>query len=186
MFPLIRTDEAVLSNIFAQLLDPSGLHSQGESFLRVFLELTGLTHRCQGSPRVERESRMTHIAREFRKMDILLDFKDNAVAIENKPWAIEQEEQIGAYVAHLRERYGDDRYIVVYLSGSGEPPTSIDNTEYELLRRTQQLVVVAYNPTLIEWITRCYQVCRAERVRWFLDDVMRYLSTQFAPSRGAV
>ena len=65
------------------------------------------------------------------------------MGIENKPWAIEQTDQIKDYVEHMRAKYGD--FAIVYLSGDGSEPQSIDEQERVKLTRANRLIVFSYN-----------------------------------------
>jgi hypothetical protein len=185
VFRYLTADEALLSDIIADLLDPNGAHSQGDVFLRHFLEMTDRAGRCRGVlQRVVREPKTTHIGRSLRRIDLLLDFGETAMAIENKPWAIEQEDQIGDYIEHLEARYGPGRYLVVFLSGSGARPQSLRPRDYDRLDRGGQLITVAYTPSFVQFLRSCWRDCRADRVRWFLDDFGRYVEETFSVGTG--
>ena len=57
------------------------------------------------------------------RIDILIDFDNKfGVAIENKPFADDQDEQIIRYVEYLENTYGKGNFSMLYLSAHGEPP----------------------------------------------------------------
>src|SRR5881409_168095 len=71
---LLSPDENCLSDIIAELLDPRGLHGQGEAFLKLFSLRCGTTSkRPLNHVSIHRESSTVFIAKQKRRMDILVD-----------------------------------------------------------------------------------------------------------------
>ena len=129
---------------------------------------------------------------EGRWIDIVLQLPGNRwIGIENKPWAEEQENQVADYLRYLRYRAastGTGEAWLVYLSGDGRDPETLpDETE-----ERERCVTMGYRrtaqgtPSAEEWIRQCLRECEAERVRWFLKDLLGYLRRSFeaANSRG--
>jgi len=180
-FNFISPDEMRLSKILATFLDPAGEHAQGPAFLRAFLnrfELEGyLTEPNQ--VKVRTEAVTDRIDNSMRRMDIIIDFGDAAIVIENKPWADDQSEQISDYVKQVQSSH-PNKFCLLYLSCTGEPPTeaSILPTDRAELERKRQLIVEPYS-ALKDWLTDCKAVCQSERVRHFLDDFSDYIRQQF-------
>ena len=117
-----------------------------------------------------------------RSIDIVLQLSGNRwIGIENKPWAGEQEDQVEAYLRALLPKSTKDGVLLVYLSGSGEPPT----TAPEAQEYRRHCVTMSYrdysdgSPSLEHWLQRCHEKCEAERVRWFLKDVLEYIRRSF-------
>ena len=102
VFDYIQPSENGLSDIIADLLRPGGRHGQGDAFLKEFIgTMDGTTSATWKSCAVYRERATTFIENSQRRLDVLIELDGFGVAIENKPWAGEQHEQIHDYVAHL-------------------------------------------------------------------------------------
>jgi hypothetical protein len=166
-------DENRISDIFSDLLDPNGPHvphGQGEVFLKLFLETVRL--RESMLEKVERPRRENPTS-TGRRMDILLTFKSGrAVAIENKPDAADQPNQVNDYCDYLDHRFLG-QYVFFYLTPRGDMPSdfSIEPTKRKLLISQGQLRCIAYCREVRAWLTSCIKECCAEKVRWFLRDL---------------
>ncbi|HYE32147.1 MAG TPA: PD-(D/E)XK nuclease family protein [Methylomirabilota bacterium] len=180
IFSFIEPDENRLSDIIAALLNPKGAHGQGDKFLREFLKcVCGRTLPKVGSVAVQREDFTTFIKSDRRRMDILVEMEDLAVAIENKPWAREQEDQVRDYIRHLHSRYGD-RFIIVYLSATGCEPTSLQEKQKQELKAAGRLVCAAYNGHLRDWLELCVKESSSDKIRWFLRDFINFIEGEFS------
>ncbi len=157
----LNPDENRLSAVIAMLLDPKGDHGQGAVFFRQFISI--LTEGIHKNEKVQEnlkqisdlndtelqkartipglEVATTLIADSQRRIDILLHFSTEApngfgLAIENKPWAIDQPRQIEAYCKYLTRRYSSKtdsyNYLLIYLSGNGQPPG--EESVYDICR----------------------------------------------------
>ena len=113
-FRYARLNENVITSIFAEMLRPEGSHGQGELFLRLFLEVPGLADQSpQKVVLIETERQ----ANDQRRIDIFLRIDNYIIAIENKPWGSDQDNQIHDYAAFAKSQAsagGDWR--MVYLS----------------------------------------------------------------------
>ena len=191
IFEYISVYETDLSRVFGGLLDPSGNHGQGDRFLRLFLDQI-----CCGLPEAQRgrlpnadfgecSVRLEHPTANGGRIDIVLKLPGNRwLGIENKPWAVEQVKQVESYLADLRRRTtsgGSAEAWLVYLSGDGSDSETSPDDEEERVR----CVTMGYRgsasgvPSVEEWIRRCLQECEAERVRWFLTDLLEYVRRSF-------
>ncbi len=144
----LRNDELGLSNIIADLLDPSGAHGQGTTFLQAILELLSVAQEGAKSQRsntmrvpqsllrnaenilVEKE-RTIKVNGRPRRIDITVDIRtrDNTrycLALENKPYAGDQQDQCSDYLEFLEQEY-HERYLLVYL-----PPRKWMPSKYSL------------------------------------------------------
>lgn len=193
-----RTQEIYLSRIFGDLLNPSGNHGQGVRFLQLFLdELTRWndewSKKLRGViPNMSLKGCKTHLefpTPEGRRVDVVLEVplegKNDVfrIGIENKPWAGDQDEQIADYLKALLEKSpGNAR--VLYFSGNGKEPSEAALGKLEKWERDLCLTV-PYRcnsrryPSLENWIQQDREQCEAERVRWFLKDLLEYIKSQF-------
>lgn len=181
VFTHIRPNENTLSDIIADMLDPQGSHGQKDVFLREFLRITGQMHildpeKCW----VAREKHTDYIEHTRRRIDITIDLGVCGIGIENKPWAVEQPDQIKDYVEYMKKRYSD--FAIVYLSREGSEPQSINEKEREKLIREKKLVIFSYGLELRDWLERCYKECKSEKFRWFLRDFIEYIDNTFTIS----
>lgn len=193
-------DENRLSAIIAMLLDPKGEHGQGTTFLQLFLEhlsadfsadayavrqrLEVVKDLCTKELRAIRTERKLEVPTKRiencqRRIDILLDLNGFGLAIENKPWAIDQPRQIEDYINHLKHDFRDN-YLIIYLSGNGKPP-GIDSISIDYRNEKEKsghFVVMSYLQ-LKEWCAHCVEKCRSPRVRYFLEDFQSYIRNTF-------
>jgi PD-(D/E)XK nuclease superfamily protein len=125
------------------------------------------------------ESATRTIEDSQRRIDILLNIDGVALAIENKPWAEDQKNQLKDYAKHLKKVF-QGNFLLIYLSANGGPPTeeSITIDERDDLGKTGNFQIISYL-TLRDWIALCAEKCRSSRVRNFLEDFESYITIQF-------
>ena len=193
VFDYFHERETDLSRIFAKLLDPRGTHGQGDRFLRSFLEeisLAKVPDMPDSLPSLD--IRGTKVCTEYPindgRIDIVLHTPNNVwIGIENKPWAKDGANQVKKYLEFFRQkkiREGDRMWwILLYLSGDGHPPppTSLPDDTPD----GQRCVTVPYRkasheaPSIENWAHKCWGECEAERVRWFLRNLLEYIQASF-------
>ena len=202
----LRTDELGLSRIIADLLNPEANHGQGPLFLHTLL--TKLNIELPESDQSLTDARVfvEHSIRDQRRIDIYIQIPDGdrtfCLAIENKPYAGDQQNQVVDYLKHLRGKY-IDRFLLLYLSPSGDGPSkwSLPPTELEHWRGC--FAIMPYQGTynddepssaengadtfqgfrtrcsLNEWLAACRAHCQVERLRWFLRDTETFCRRKF-------
>ena len=191
LFSYFHERETDLSRIFGGLLDPAGAHGQGELFLRLFLEEIrkalddDARSRFPSAQLHECKVHLEYHTDKGRSIDIVLEMPGNVwIGIENKPWAREQHNQISDYMEYLTSKVGQDQETgswVIYLSGDGRHPKTLPEAPQE----QRQCPTVPYRsveraaPSVESWISKCRMECEAERVRWFLTDLLEYVKRQF-------
>jgi len=183
VFKLINPDENKLSDIISDLLDSSGNHGQGDLFLREFLSVANITKKHNSDYKVLREDTTTYITHANRRIDITIDIGEWGIGIENKPWAFEQKDQVKDYQEHLDKKYSGD-FILVYMTGDGSDPDSIDEELKNLLLDQKKLIIFPYPGQLIDWLRRCQKECESDKYRWFLKDFIEYIDTNFSYIKG--
>ena len=199
----LRDDELGLSRIIADLIDPDATHGQGTLFLRALL---ASLESLKNTPRwpdldksritVEVEQRIT----ADRRIDVAvqIDGGDAAhcLAIENKPYAGDQKDQVKDYLEYLKKEYGD-RFLLIYLSPTGEGPLgwSIDREELTKGEWKERFAIMPYHQgqeeqadgfeafriqySLAEWLGECRKNCEVDRLRWFLRDAEIFCQRTF-------
>lgn len=192
VFRYLRKDELGLSLIIADLLDPTGGHGQGTSFLEALLvalpETRGRVNTCEATPtnpiRVQRERLTTTGGR----IDITVDIPDGdrsfCLAFENKPYAADLAGQMREYLRYLTAQYGS-RFLLVYLPpASGDGPSEASLSKEDRARWQGHYAVIPYagEGSLSDWLANCRSRCDAERVRWFLREAESYFRSRFGES----
>ena len=176
----IRPNENRLSDIIACLLDANGSHGQQGKFLDAFLRCLFEPDRVaelSGKQRQVRREDPTYYNDEnqHRRIDITIDFKDVGIGIENKPWAGEGDGQLEAYYSHLRRKYKNKEFRLVFITPDGRNPKFINKGLIE----EDKLYCLSYRSNILEWIEECWQLCESDRFRWFLRDFREYIHNAF-------
>lgn len=210
VFDYLRTDELGLSKIIADLLDPTGSHGQQTLFLTEFLRALSDIPALQRLLPVNGSLISVQIEAEItdlQRIDVLVRFdqprESYVLAIENKPFADDGENQIRNYLSYLDERLGSN-YLLVYLSPKGSPPTDYSITLEELNRKwTDKFRILSYyeptertlldqfdhfrisNFSLYDWLLVSRQECEVDRLRWFLGDLAAFCQRRFGAPNHA-
>ena len=173
----IEPNEKNLSAIIANLLNPAGSHGQQRIFLDAFLSRIERYDLLTKVPRaVTCEAPTDCIENSNRRIDILVDFENFGLGIENKPKADDQEQQLKDYSDHLKEKY-KDKFCLVYITQDGCDPSenSIAHRLRKELKEKRKLICVSYRHDILEWVRECCQLCESDKFRWFLRDFMDYV-----------
>ena len=190
LFDFFRERETDLSRVFGGLLDPSGTHGQGDTFFRLFLDEVRRVLDGEVDGRFPagklRDSRvdLEHHTDTGRSIDIVVRVRgDTWIGIENKPWAGEQPDQVSDYLKYLRTKAGPDAWLV-YLSGDGKRPQTLPDDPEDRMRcpTLPYRGAECGSPSLENWVEKCRTECEAERVRWFLTDLLEYIRRWFEPA----
>ena len=182
-FRFIDFDENRMSDVFAYLLNPDETHGQRDLFLGKFLEdvdVDWLSRRSWSLASIGREVLTTRI-KNWRRIDIEIAFQIDdgqaAIAIENKPWAGDQDQQLSDYARHLELMY-DGRFKLIYLTPNEEKPSEASITPEERKKRKDknQLDYASIRNWASDgWLKRAEDEVKAERVRWFMSDFRKAL-----------
>ena len=199
-FDYLRTDELGLSKMIGDLLDPDGPHGQGQVFLRLLLD--GVKFDYGGDLRNSRVDVELTIEGQ-RRLDIAVHIDDrHCLAIENKPYAGDQENQIRDYLDWLRTKYGDS-FLLIYLSPRGEAPSDYsvkrDDLPNDDDKAATTFKIMPYHRAedgagdddfelfridfgLADWLRECRKHCDVERLRWFLREAETFCERRFGGS----
>ena len=192
-FDYLRTDEQGLSKLIADLLDPKGKHGQGDAFLCRFLDLLGTA----GFDRLgDLRNGRVHIEfpiKDQRRLDIVVHTDRRCLAIENKPYADDQPDQIKDYLDGLRSHY--EEFLLLYLSPQGESPSEDSVRPADLQGEAgKSLRIMPYHHRvkdvwdddfertdfgLTHWLRECSVHCDVERLCWFLREAETYCEKKF-------
>ena len=178
-FEFVESSELGLSRLVRWLFDTNASHGQGGLFLKAFCEQFAkfsVPPSCTVS-KAQCEVTTTARGHEGRRIDIVVEFDRHCLAIENKPWAGFQHNQLRAYDADIAQRFPPQRRRIVALLG--RPGAIPDDQRNGLSRET--LTETDYH-ALADCIRSTIPDCHAEPVRRFLEQFCDYLDRLF---RGA-
>ena len=197
----LRNDELGLSRLIADFLDPLGKHGQETLFLDAYLKLVRAGHALNWPDTddchvaVERE-RSTD---EGRSIDISVELfprhgQPYCLAIENKPYAADQKNQVRDYLVFLNRKY-EGRFLLIYLSPTGESPSEWSIGQGERNAWKNHLAIMPYYRvdlgdnsevkefpiirSLANWFQECRKNCEVDRLRWFLRDAENFCKQTF-------
>lgn len=171
----LKNDELALSRYLRFLLSPNETHGQSALFLKGFLTLI---EKCgHDSPIVIGGSH--HKARvdyevtieNGRKIDLLLTSSEGAIAIENKPWAADQENQLRDYALWLNKR--ERPWKLIYLCNHEPGEWTLPNNTQESLK--QNILTISWHE-VVEWLSTCLLHVRAGAVRIFVESLIKYIN----------
>ena len=199
-FDYLHPDEQRLSKMIRDLLDPDGPHGQGPVFLRLLLDRMGF---ARGADLRTSRAHVELPIENQRRLDVAVDIGGrHCLAIENKPFAGDQKNQIKDYLAWLRKNYGD-RFLLIYLTPRGEAPSeySVKPTDLqdEAGNATTTFLIMPFHRAetgagddefagfrtgfgLADWLRECRRHCDVERLRWFLREAETWCERRFGGS----
>ncbi len=179
-FEILYAKELSLSRMIGEFLNPKGTHEQGRVFLELFINMflkNNSSLKKSGNIKIELE----HSVPKGR-IDIFLDFNNKfGIAIENKPYAYDLDEQIITYCNYLEKRYGSINYLMIYLSSDGSEPAENSLTKAEKDRLGKQFINISYSQ-IKEWLLICVKHTEkvpAERLTVLIREFSEYINKQF-------
>ena len=197
VFGYLRKDERGLSRVIADLLNPQASHGQGALFLKYLLNLLkerfevgenfkSVTVECERSIK----SKFLDISVEIQADD----GKYYCLAVENKPYAGDQRDQIKNYLERLKSEYGR-RFLLIYSPTTNKGPSEESIPRAELEEKWQEhFAIMPYDRnqteadefedfrlkySLVDWLGDCRKNCEVERLRWFLSEAERFCQQTF-------
>ena len=199
-----RVPELKLSRIIADLLNHKARHGQGTLFFRAFLDAVGL-HGDRSWPDVDGNGIAVDVETEHstdaaRRIDIFVQIKSGAdretycLAIENKPYADDEGNQVQDYLKYLKPKFGE-RFLLIYLSPNGEGPSEESVPSKKLVEWKGRFAIMPYcggqeeqadkfkdfriPHSLVDWLGECRKNCEVDRLRWFLRDFGTFCQRTF-------
>lgn len=182
--------------MIADLLDPKGKHGQGDAFLCRLLDLLGTEGFDRSSDLRNGQVHIEFPIKDQRRLDIVVHTDRRCLAIENKPYADDQPDQIKDYLDWLRSHY--DEFLLLYLSPQGDPPSEYSVKPADLQGEAgKSLRIMSYRHRaqdawdddfertgfgLADWLRECRTHCDVDRLRWFLREAETYCEQEFGGS----
>ncbi|OAG26727.1 PDDEXK-like family protein [Thermodesulfatator autotrophicus] len=201
--------EGQISNIIAELLNPSGKHGQGKIFLKLFLEEIKTQIKKvsieQDVLQILKEDYLLFLSveREYttdkgKFIDIIVKLPYSSpnntliIAIENKPWAKEQTNletgyyQIKHYIDFLEKLKNKGEivdFIFIYLAEDREPVT-INKEKIFNLQAEGKFLNLSYTTFLVNWLILCKENSQAEKIKIIIEDFINWILKKFKNEGG--
>lgn len=131
------------SNFLGWLLDPSGNHGLGKHFLTKFLRGISTSEIASELDEFDIEQinfNNVEIRREWKNIDLLVIFDDLVLCIENKIDSRDHSNQLSKYREIVNKNFKSKRKVFVYLTPTGELPTTSLEREHYALYSYQEII----------------------------------------------
>lgn len=176
LFQFFSIGENKISQVLAYFLDVNQNHGQGNIFLKSFIN----TFYDKEIEIIQLENTCEKIITGNRRIDIYIKLKDLTIAIENKIWADDQNNQLRDYSTFLEQK-SQGNYLLLYLNpyGLDPKPKSIDKKLKEDLIKNDKLKVISYKDDIIKLINNWLVICEADNVSHFLKEFKKHLEIKF-------
>ena len=156
VFDVLETKEVKHSKFIASLLDPKGLHYQGDLFLREFINACGISD-------FGLDTSNAQVFREYENIDIYITDGNKHIIIENKLWTGDHDEQIARYIQAIVDEQKEqneiyERILVLYLTPFDDEIKSlggIDEVGKDYLKLGQNQVAfrhISYKNEILNWL----------------------------------
>ena len=183
VFDLIDPDENKLSDILKDLLDPKGIHGQGDLFLRLLFEQLDMGSHANSTrnAKVQREAPTYRIKKYRRRMDVLVE-AGAILAIENKVASPEEPDQVKDYLEHLRHctQNNQKNSVLIYLTPERRRPDSLTPDQFNEAKSYGILRCWSYQVEIREWLENCRRNCQANKIKIFLTDFIAYIESHLS------
>lgn len=184
--------ENKITEILAFFLNPEQTHGQGKMFLNLFVNYLGsLSEKNKYDFNQEKIDLLLNgkniiiecerVIENNRRIDLIIEFDSTyAIAIENKIWAKDQHDQLKDYNEYLQNKKYEKDYILFYLNPYHKIPSelSISKEEYDKKINDGNIAILDYQDDIISILYAWKKECEAERVRYFLNDLIRFLEQE--------
>lgn len=160
------------SRFLSELLNPSGTHLRGDTFLNLFVNYCNEKIRILNETEAKidlidfysiqpevvveypigkvQEGTLENNFQNARggRVDILVSNNSQAIVIENKIYAFEQEQQLVRYSNFLTDK-GFKKHLIIYLTLDGIQPTSHLDVDKD------RILCLSYKEDIVNWLELC-------------------------------
>ncbi|WP_316228188.1 MULTISPECIES: PD-(D/E)XK nuclease family protein [unclassified Bradyrhizobium] len=167
----IERQEIRHSNFFAYLLDPGENHGLGDILLRKFLRDIFADDRAQGRTLFDADLMdfsQVDVRREWRGIDILIDFPQDVIVVENKVDSSEHSQQLSRYRGVVDGEFGAKRKHFVFLTPAGSDPIDEADRKVYINYSYEQIASILAN------VLELYRDSISDKMALYIDD---YLTT---------
>lgn len=156
---MTSNETSVHSAFIADLLNPKGLHGMGDAFLRLFVETIdthGIDFDIRGC-KVEIEKVIgPRTETTGGRLDIIVYNKEQAIIIENKIYAEDQEAQMLRY-HNYAQKYYNGKHLLLYLSLDGLVHDINFTTKGHVIE-DKDFYTISYKEDILTWLEKCRQL----------------------------
>lgn len=175
LFSLFSINEMTLSKCLAFLLDEKETHGQKDLFIKKFYEMFSSWENIKLTPN-QYHVDVEYMINTGRRIDILLTDNKKYIAIENKPWACDQEEQLKDYGIWLQQKaQTNDSWLLIYLCNRGFNEYSLPKTTDESIK--SNIITITFYQ-LRNWLMDCALYVQAPKVKLFVEDLIQYIQEE--------
>ena len=154
---LFGPGENKVSELLVFLLNPDAPHGQRDEFLKKFLKSCNLDQ--IGSFKNISCEKPIH---GNRRIDIWIEFSEFTIAIENKIWAYDQENQLLDYSNFLKRQAGE-KFLLIYLNPYGLNPSEKSISKKELQNLGKYVQIWSYKKDLFELMDSWEHCCKCRQ-----------------------
>lgn len=158
----VGASETMHSKFIADLLNPKGLHNQGDLFLKCFLKSIGLPYLDIKNPLVSTEKDCGDGRIDIAIEETYNDKLEKIIIIENKLWASDQVGQLEKYYNYALKRTKSEKNVaMLYLTpyGKNPSPESIGKNV------TGKYQCISYREHIINWLESCKSLALSNELR---------------------
>ncbi len=173
ILPIARLEVLTHSPFLAELLNPKGVHGQGNLFLSCFLSL------LLGFPEDECQDSNWRVFTEVNHIDIKLwnGVLKKAVYIENKVDTDAHSGQLTRYYKDWVDGQAKGKGAFVFLTASEFPPSDFgfDHNASPRYAKTQilkDLTLLSYQSDIAGWLEACLPQVQAPRVQYTVEQYL--------------
>lgn len=173
-------NENSLSRALSRLLDPNEAHGQGYLYLELFLQqFTPEIHsEFDGQVLIKAEVELEKATNTNRRIDIYLNLAGKAfIGIENKPWAIDQQNQLNDYANYLKNIDVNKKWLLLYLCNNEPSKSSISDEQKNNLKTSQNFKTISFSELNV-WLEKCLSKTKPANVRLFIEELIYFITTQ--------
>ncbi|MBK3665080.1 PD-(D/E)XK nuclease family protein [Bradyrhizobium diazoefficiens] len=167
----IERQEIRHSNFFAYLLDPGENHGLGDILLRKFLRDIFADSRAQGRTLFDADLMDfsdVDVRREWRGIDILIDFPNDVIVVENKVDSSEHSQQLSRYRGIVDGEFGAKQKHFVFLTPLGSDPVDESDRKVYINYSYEQIAGILAN------VLELYRDSISDKMGLYVED---YLTT---------
>jgi hypothetical protein len=163
------------SRFIFDLLNPKGFHNCGDKFLNYFLDIISEDLSLKSLQNIKGQKLIDARTEEptdaNRRIDIYLKFDGYVIAIENKIWALEQNNQISDYAEYIKS--DSENKFLFYLTLNGKESYTHNKSKY---------FPISYEKHILNWLDMClknsYQYTNINQSLQQYQTIIRQLTNQ--------
>ncbi|MGP2571242.1 PDDEXK-like family protein [Ornithobacterium rhinotracheale] len=149
----VAHNELMHSRILGEFLNPNGSHSLKNAFLDEFLKT--LNSLSNNEEVIALDTEKSNLYLEYHvnrlgRIDILVEDGENALIIENKLYAQDQNQQLYRYDSFAKNNFKNYTIVYLTLDGHNASEQSCVNDESGV-----NYIKISYKETIVQWLEEC-------------------------------